>query len=445
MDYWDAIDYILDLPDMERFNAGPSAQTMSLETMKALLARLGNPERGRRTIHITGSKGKGSTSTMIASILHESGYRTGLYTSPHLHDYVERIAIDMLPVSRFDFADGIEEIRQAIDEVNQSEMGPVSTFGAMNALFFHLCKKNEVDWQVVEVGLGGRQDGTNVFESKDAAVITAISLEHMAFLGNSCSEIAREKAGIITPGCKVIVAGQNDQLVLDVIEEVCAESGASLIDVGRQFTVTPSSHDSNGQSFVVGTAQGAYNLHTGMLGLHQLQNAATALAVAEAITAVAPEITLDTIRDGIANAEVAGRIEQLTRHPITVVDGAHNGESMRALMSALDRHFDYEEFVCVIGVHQDKNLGEILQAIKELEPKILIATCASSQRAMPPEVLARAAEQAGIPTRIAQNVGNAIQMAKEFAGPDDLVCITGSLYVVGEARERILSLPVMHK
>jgi dihydrofolate synthase / folylpolyglutamate synthase len=444
VDYWDAIDYILALPDLERFSSGPAGQTMSLDAMKALLARLGNPERGRKTVHVTGSKGKGSTSTLIASVLHESGYKTALYTSPHLHDYVERIQIDMLPVSRFDFADGIEEIRDAIEEVNQSELGPVSTFGAMNALFFHLCKNLDVEWQVVEVGLGGRHDATNVFDEKALAVITAVSLEHTAILGNTCAEIAEEKSGIIVPGCTAILGAQNDPEVRKVVAGKCTEYGARLVDVSTEYSVTPTAHDSNGQSFVVQSKERKYNLHTYMLGLHQLQNAATAVAACEAIMKEATKLTPDMIEDGIANVEMPGRIEQLTRHPITVIDGAHNGESMRALMTALDRHFDYEEFVCVLGVNQDKNLGEILEAIKSLEPKLIIATKSSSQRAMAPSKIADAAKQAGFECRVTQNVDDAISTAKEFAGMDDLICITGSLYVVGEAREKILVLPVMH-
>lgn len=444
MDYWDAIDYILALPDLERFSSGPAGQTMTLDAMKALLNRLGNPERGRHTIHITGSKGKGSTSSMIASILHEAGYRTALYTSPHLHDYVERISFDMLPVSRFDFADALDEIRDAIEEVNDSENGPVSTFGAMNALFFHLCRKNRVEWQVVEVGLGGMNDATNVFDSKDLAVITAISLEHTAVLGNTCAEIAREKAGIITPGCKVILARQNDPAVREEVLNACQEREADLIDVEKEYVVIPTSHDSNGQSFSVQTAERKYNLHTCMLGMHQLHNAATAVAVAEQLVALGTRVGEEVIEHGIANVEVAGRIEQLTRHPITVVDGAHNGESMHALVDAIERHFDYEEFVCVLGVNQDKKLTEILAAIKRLEPKVVIATKSTSQRAMPPESIAEAASEMGMETRISNNIADAIGIAKEYAGMDDLVCITGSLYVVGEAREKILALPAMH-
>lgn len=444
MDYWDAIDYILALPDLERFSSGPAGQTMSLDAMKALLARLDHPERGRHTIHVTGSKGKGSTSTMIASILHESGYKTALYTSPHLHDYVERIMIDMLPVSRFDFADGLAEIRDAIEEVNLSDAGPVSTFGAMNALFFHLCRKNKVEWQVVEVGLGGREDATNVFETKDAAVITAISLEHTQVLGNTCKEIAQEKSGIITKGCKTILGAQNDPGVHDVVLAACTANGATLIDVATGYNVSPSSHDSNGQSFILQTKERKYTLHSYMLGLHQLQNAATAVATAEAIMPVAPNVTPDMVEDGIANVEVPGRIEQLTRHPITIVDGAHNGESMRALVAGLERHFDYEDSVVILGLNQDKNLKDILEAIQQLEPKLVIATRSASQRAMHPGLIAEAATTMKMQCRVAQNMVDAIQLAKEHAAPNDLVCITGSLYVVGEAREKILALPVMH-
>lgn len=445
MDYWDAIDYILALPDLERFSSGPGGQTMSLEAMKALLARLGNPEKGRKTVHVTGSKGKGSTSSMIASVLHESGYKTALYTSPHLHDYVERISLDLLPVSRFDFADGIAEIRDAIDEVNVSDLGPVSTFGAMNALFFHLCRKNGVEWQVVEVGLGGTHDATNVFETKEAAVITAISLEHTALLGNTCAEIAAEKSGIITKGSVAVLAAQRDRGVLPVVQERCRTTGAKLVDVGSAYHVHPSAHDSNGQSFIIEGPKRKYSLHTAMLGVHQTANAATAVATVEALLENgADKVSTDTIEDGIANIEVFGRMEQLTRRPITLIDGAHNGESMEALIEAIDRHFDYDDCIFILGVNTDKNIDEMLRSIKRLEPKRIIATKSQNQKAMDPTKIVEAAMTLGMEATATQHVLAAITMAKEFAALEDLVCITGSLYVAGEAREKILSLPAVH-
>lgn len=440
MDYWDAIDYLLALPDLERFSSGPGGATMSLEAMKALLARLGHPERGRKTIHVTGSKGKGSTSTMITSVLHERGMKSALFTSPHLHDYNERITVDMLPISRFDFAEAVENIRDATDEINTSDLGPVSTFGAITALFFYVCREQKVDWQIVEVGLGGTHDATNVFESKEAAVITAISLEHTQVLGNTCSEIARAKSGIITPKCNVVLAKQNDNAAANVIREAAKTEGANLIDVASAYKVFAKSHDSGGQSFVVESPARKYDLHTMMLGIHQLQNAATAVATVESVLGTTDEDAW-AIEDGIGNAEIAGRAEQLTRHPLVVVDGAHNKESMDALVDTLERHFDYDNCFFVIGANSDKNMAEMMDSVKRMAPRSVIATRASTQKAMSAERIADFARERGIETHLAGSVEQAIAIVRELAQHEDLVCITGSLYVVGEARRCILSLP----
>lgn len=442
MNYWDAVKYILELPDGERFSEGPAGQLMSLDAMKALLDKLGNPERGRHTIHVTGSKGKGSTSTMIAAILHERGLKTGLFTSPHLHDYVERINFGMIPVSRFDFADGIAEIKPAIDEVNKSDLGPVSTFGALTALFFHLCKKNGIEWQVVEVGLGGAKDATNVFDKKDAAVITAISLEHTDVLGNTHEEIAQEKAGIITPGTVVVLARQKDERVREIVAKEVKKRDARLKDADKLYRLSLRSHDSNGQSFALDGPNGEHDLHLMMLGEHQLENALTAVATIEALFPKLEEDDRYAIEDGISSAEIAGRMEQLTRHPITVVDGAHNGESMNALVVGLERHFDFDNLVFIVGVNGDKNIVDIIEAIKKAEPKAVIATRSNSKKAMPPEDILAAAKAAGLQCQTTTNINDALTVARELAAPNDIVCITGSLYVVGEARQKILELPV---
>jgi dihydrofolate synthase/folylpolyglutamate synthase len=443
VDYWDAIDYLLAMPDLERFNAGPGGSIMSLEAMKALLKRLGHPERGRKTIHVTGSKGKGSTSTMIASVLHERGLKTALFTSPHLHDYNERICLEMLPISRFDFADGLQEIRDIIEEINTGPLGPVSTFGAMLALFFHICKKNKVEWQIVEVGMGGTNDATNVFTEKDAAVITAISLEHTQILGDTCSKIAMEKSGIITAGCSTIMAPQNDKDAAKVIAKQAKDAGSKLVDVGKSYKFFAKSHDSGGQSFVIESPNRRYDLHSMMLGMHQLQNAATAVATIEAVLGTTDEDAW-SIEDGMGNAELNGRAEQLTRHPLVIVDGAHNQESMEALVATVERHFDFDRCLFVLGTNGDKNVGAMLDAIKPLAPKAIIATRSTSQKAMAPEEIAKLARERNLDVHVTQNVDQALAIVRELAEHNDLVCITGSLYVVGEARQSILSLPVTH-
>jgi dihydrofolate synthase/folylpolyglutamate synthase len=441
LDYWDAIDYLLALPDLERFSSGPGGITMSMEAMTALLRALGDPHLGRKTIHVTGSKGKGSTSTMIASILHERGFKTALFTSPHLHDYNERIAIDLLPVSRFDFAEGLEEIRDAIEEINTSDVGPMSTFGAMVALFFHLCRKHKIDWQIVEVGMGGRLDATNIFGQKEAAVITAISLEHTHVLGNTCAAIAGEKAGIITPGCFTILGAQNDDQATAVVAEQASKQKSTFVDVAKSYGVFPKSHDSSGQSFAIDGPHRHYDLHTMMLGMHQLQNAATAVATIESVLGSTDEDAW-AIEDGVGNAEIVGRAEQLTRHPLVVVDGAHNKESMEALAATLERHFDFEDSIFVIGANSDKNMSAMLDVVARFKPKAVIATRSSSQKAMAPEHIAELVRERQIEAHVTQNVEKALDIVKQIADTNDLVCITGSLYVVGEARQSVLRLPV---
>jgi dihydrofolate synthase/folylpolyglutamate synthase len=443
LDYWDAIDYLLALPDLERFATGAAGMTMSLEAMKALLKLLGNPQNGRKTVHVTGSKGKGSTSTMIASILHERELTTALFTSPHLHEYTERISFDLLPVSRFDFADGLNEIRDAIEEINTGDLGPCSTFGALTALFFHLCRKNKVQYQVVEVGMGGRRDATNVFETKEAAVITAISLEHTHVLGDTCAAIAKEKSGIITDGCAAILGPQTDGQAAAVVKREAEQQGARFVDVASLYQVYPKAHDSGGQSFVIESPNRRYDLHTMMLGLHQLQNVTTAVATVESVLGTTDE-DVWAVEDGVGNAEIVGRAEQLTRHPLVVVDGAHNKESMQALTATLERHFDFDKCLFVIGANGDKNMGAMLDVIKPLSPKAIIATRSSSQKAMQPEKIAELARERGIEAHVTQNIDQALAIVRELAEHKDLVCITGSLYVVGEARQSILSLPVTH-
>ncbi|MBP7578061.1 MAG: hypothetical protein KA794_15240, partial [Candidatus Obscuribacter sp.] len=206
MTYEEALSFVQSFPDMERATFGARGPTMGLPAMRELLARLGDPQLGTKTIHIAGSKGKGSTSTFVASILHAAGLHTALYTSPHLHDYTERFAFDMQAVEPDTFARGLSDIKELIDAEKAAGNNSISTFGVLTALFFHLVKTaaKPIDWQIVEVGLGGRYDVTNVFDSKEVAVITPISLEHVEILGKTQTEIAANKAGIIVPHCLTI-------------------------------------------------------------------------------------------------------------------------------------------------------------------------------------------------------------------------------------------------
>jgi dihydrofolate synthase/folylpolyglutamate synthase len=431
---------------MERgYQASPNP-VMNLETMRSLLARLNDPHRGRPTVHVTGSKGKGSTSAMIAGILRRADFSTALYTSPHLHSFTERINIGGDPISPEEFAAGLDAIRGAIDAERESVHGDVSTFGALTALFFWLVRAQvpRIDWQVVEVGLGGTFDATNVIDPPEVAVITPISLEHTAILGNSPAEIAKDKAGIIKAGSTAVVAPQQDPAVLEVVRERCIEVGATLVDVGALFEVVVQEKHPFGQSFRLIGPNGERAMRTPMLGYHQLQNAATAVAAAEAIRARGHTITEQAIVDGIAHTRVPGRLEVMGQKPLIVADGAHNEESAEALAKALKEYFSWRRCFLVIGCTRDKDvraMGFKLARYAEL----IVCTQFRNPRSMDPYQMIQEIGFLGPPAVAEESVPNAIDTALAHAEEDDLVCITGSLYVVAEAREHLLGESVIRR
>lgn len=439
MDYREAIEYLLSFSDMERGVQRSADPHMGVASMRSLLSRLNDPHLGRRTVHVTGSKGKGSTATMIASILGKTGGRTGLYTSPHLHSYTERIAVDADHVTPEEFAAAITVLERAVAAEQASVHGSVSTFGVLTALFFWLMRAQvpRVQWQVVEVGLGGTFDATNVFETVDAAVITPISLEHTQILGNTTGEIARDKAGIVKPGSVCIVAPQKDAAVLAVIRERCQAVGAELIDVASAYTVEPEAHFPYGQSFLLRTPEGPLHLRTRMLGRHQLENAATAVAVAQALRRRGQAISDAAIADGIAHAHIPGRLEVMGQKPLIVADGAHNGESAAALAAALRDYFSWKRCFFVIGTMRDKDVAAIgLRLAKFAE--LIVCTGFESPRAMDPLAMVQEVGFLG-PMAVAEaTVAGALETVFTHAHADDLVCITGSLYVVAEARALLL-------
>lgn len=446
MEYSEAIDYLLSLSDMERgFQASPNP-VMNLETMRSLLSRLNDPQRGRPTVHVTGSKGKGSVSAMIAGILRRADYSTALYTSPHLHSFTERINIGGDAISPEEFGAGLDAIHGAIEAERASVHGDVSTFGALTALFFWLVRAQmpRVDWQVVEVGLGGTFDVTNVIDPPEVAVITPISLEHTAILGNTPAEIAKDKAGIIKAGTTAVVAPQHDPAVLEVIRERCADVGATMVDVGALYEVVVIEKHPFGQSFRLIGPNGERLMRTPMLGFHQLQNAATAVAAAEALQSRGHTIPEQAIVDGIAHTRVPGRLEVMGQKPLIVADGAHNAESAEALARALKEYFNWRRCFLVIGCTRDKDvraMGFKLARYAEL----IVCTRFRNARSMDPYQMIQEIGFLGPPAVAEESVPDAIDTALAHADEEDLVCITGSLYVVAEAREHLLGESVIRR
>lgn len=446
VEYNEALDYLLSLTDMERgFQASPNP-TMNLETMRSLLSRLNDPQTGRPTVHVTGSKGKGTTSAMIAGILNRGGNVTGLYTSPHLHSFTERIAIGGDSISTEEFAAGITAIKEAVEAERASVHGDVSTFGVLTALFFWLMRAQvpRIDWQVVEVGLGGTFDATNVIDPPEVAVITPISLEHTAILGNTPAEIARDKAGIIKQGTTAVVAPQKDPAVLGVIGERCEAVGAKLVDVASLYQYEVLERFPFGQSFRLIGPNGERKMRTPMLGAHLVENAATAVAAAEAIRGRGFTLSEQAIVDGIAHVRVPGRLEVMSQRPLIVADGAHNGESAAALATALKDYFNWRRLFLIIGCNKDKDVREIGFKLARL-CELIVCTRFANPRAMDPYQMIQEIGFLGPPAVAEETVGDALDTALSHANEEDLVCITGSLYVVAEAREHILGESVIRR
>lgn len=446
MDYEEAIDYLLSLSDLERgYQASPNP-VMNLETMRSLLARLNDPQQGRGTVHVTGSKGKGSVSAMIAGVLRQAGLSTGLFTSPHLHSFTERINIGGDPVSPREFAAGLEAIRDTIDAERGGVHGDVSTFGALVALFFWLVRAQvpRVDWQVVEVGLGGTFDATNVIGPPEVAVITPISLEHTAILGNTVAEIARDKAGIIKHGTTAVVAPQRDAGVIEVVRAHCDEVGAELVDVAALYEVVPGEKHPYGQACRLIGPRGERLMRTPMLGHHQLENAATAVAAAEAIRARKALVPEHAIVDGIARTRVPGRMEVMAQGPLIVADGAHNGESAEALARSLRDYFEWKRCMVVLGCTRDKDVAGIGRALGSVADLVICAQFRNA-RSMDPQQIAAKLGEVGVAATDEGSVPTAIDLALSQAEAGDLICITGSLYVVAEAREYLLGESVIRR
>ena len=405
-------------------------EQFDLGRMRAFVQTLGNPERAYPSIHVAGTKGKGSVSSMCSAVLQAEGYRVGLYTSPHLHDYAERIRINQVSIPHQDLISLVEEIKPVIEAVPG-----VSTFEITTALAFLYFQHQKVDVAVLEVGLGGRLDATNVVEPS-LAVITSVSFDHTQILGNTLSEIAREKAGIIKAGIPVVVSPQDDE-ARKVIEQIALERSAPLIQVGRDYSYAALHHSLEGQSLQVwnGTEKrDAEPLAIPLLGMHQVENAATAYAALQVFSQRALPVSLGSIKRGFTQLTWPGRFEILQRQPPVVVDSAHNRDSAKRLRQALDDYFPDMPVVMVFGASEDKDIAGMFA---ELSPRVqeVVATKSIHPRAIEPEHVVEIAHQNGIPAKIVADIPEAVKVALELADGDKLTLVTGSIFVVAATRE----------
>jgi dihydrofolate synthase/folylpolyglutamate synthase len=413
---------------------GDEAARLGLRRTAALLDRLGRPQERYGIVHVAGSKGKGSVCAILDAILTAAGYRTGRYTSPHLHAFRERVAVGGEPVDEATFA-GLT--RRAVDaavdlEREAPELGAVTAFELTTAMALDAFAAAGCDVAIVEVGLGGTLDATNVVDPL-VAVITALDLEHTAVLGTSLPEIARQKAGIIKPGKPVAVSPQPAD-ALAVIERAARERGSRLLVGGRDWTWS-----GNWRRFEVSGPWGTmHDLRLGLVGRHQVENACTGLAAAWLLHEAGWSTPADALRTGLASARWPGRFERVS-HPTgiaVVLDGAHTPASASALAASLIEEETDRRAVVVLGMMGDKDPAAVAMALAPVTDRFVV-TAASTPRAAHPERVATGAATTGRPVAIVPGVAAALAAAVDGGGSTGLVVVTGSLTVVAEAREAL--------
>ncbi len=443
--YNEALDYLYSFIDyslQRSFRYAP--EKFNLERMRSLVKELGNPQQAYPSIHVAGTKGKGSVSALCASALREAGYQVGFYSSPHLHDYAERIQINGKPIPHADLVRIIAEIKPFVEAIPE-----LTTFEITTALAFYYFAQQKVTAAVFEVGLGGRLDATNVI-LPEVSVITSLSYDHTHLLGNTLAEIAGEKAGIIKPGVPAVFSPQKDEARL-VLEKIAAERSSPVIQVGKDYLYSPQAHSLDGQAIYIWERSEQDKadafldqrntdswkpryLNISLLGQHQAENAATAYAALKTADRYGLSIDEVAIEKGFGSVSWPGRFEILRPEPPVIVDSAHNRDSALKLRLTLDEYFPGRPVVLIFGASEDKDIEGMFT---ELLPRVqnVIATKSVHPRAIDPHKLVELAHKHGCGARIAQDIETALSEALHLAGGEAIVLAAGSIFVAAAVRE----------
>ncbi|GCE25344.1 bifunctional folylpolyglutamate synthase/dihydrofolate synthase [Dictyobacter alpinus] len=451
MDYKEALSYIYGFTDYERNGKYTRDRNENILREVELLKRLGDPHLQYSNTLIAGTKGKGSTAAYIERVLREAGIRTGLYTQPDLHTFRERSQCNGHLISEQEVAELVPEIKSAVEQIEASqEYGPFITYEIGTALALLYFARQHVQHAVVEVGLGGRLDATNVTHPL-VSVITSISYDHMSILGDTLAKIATEKAGIIKPNGIVVTSAQAPEALL-AIAAIAQQRNARMMRIGSvgvdpaeaevvAGALLPCSYryqiheqSEQGQRFSIQTPAGTYaDLWTPLIGAHQVENATVAVATLEELLQKGIQWDEAALRKGLAAVHWPARIQVVGHQPTVVVDGAHNADSMHKLLIALRSTFEPHRLICVLGVNKDKDIARMLQELATVDTIVL--TQANNPRAMKPEELQAlmSAYAPAVSVHLADTCDQAIELAKDLADPSDLICATGSLYLAGEA------------
>jgi len=411
----------------EMYGLGRFGIKLGLETIDTILDNLGRPEKSFKSIHIAGTNGKGSIASYIASILNEAGFKTGLYTSPHLVKFNERFCINGTQVIDDDIVDAYLAVKNADTGTRKATFFELAT-----AMGFYLFGRENVEWAVIETGMGGRLDATNIL-NPELSVITNLSLEHTDYLGDTLEAITGEKGGIIKQNTPV-VTGVTQDSSLAVLKEIAGQKSAPFYLYKKDFTARADGD----RSFTYNGIKTTWDtIETQLPGRHQIDNAALSLAACELIFSNTAQLSQEVVRKGIKETRWPGRLEYILEKPLTILDGAHNLKAAENLGRYFNEKLSDRDLTLVIGILDDKPYDEMLKYLVPSAKKIIF-TKAGISRSLDPEILKKSVQDyAGASIRIIENVGEAVDYAVKTSTDSDAVCVAGSLYVVGEARNKI--------
>lgn len=402
---------------------------LGLDNIRYLLNLMNNPQKELRFVHVAGTNGKGSTVAFLSSILIEAGYKVGTFTSPYLERFTERIKVGSDEIEKQDLARITEYVKAKVDEMVREGKNHPTEFEIVTAIALQYFYEKQCDIVVLEVGLGGRFDSTNVIDTPLLSVITTISYDHMDLLGNTLEEIAFEKAGIIKENGSVLLYPQQKN-IQELFRRICRERGATLNEV--DFTsVSLISFNVNGQIF----NYKAYNsLKIQLLGEHQVRNAILAVESVELLRNKGYIVGEESIRKGLINAKWPGRLEVISKEPIFIIDGAHNAEGAKILRDTLDNYFQGRRKIFIVGVLKDKDYKSIIKTIMPLADQVITVT-PKSERALPAEDLAIFVEYYCKNVLVSDTIEEAIKSGLSLSSPNDVICAFGSFYYIGEVRK----------
>ena len=435
--YRQAMDYLLSRTDYEkqervRYNV----TTFSLDRMRNLLSLLGDPHEKFRTVHIAGTKGKGSTATMLARMLESNGYTVGLYTSPHLIHLHERIVVDSEMITDAEMLGLMNRVYASVEKMSED---PPTFFELMTALAFMHFADRKVDIGVIETGLGGRLDSTNVIMPQVVG-ITSLSIDHKLQLGDTLDSITMEKAGVLKKGIPAVTV-QQDPSAMSILKEQANALKAPLsitgtdIDFSYRFE-TSREHGPHTRICLSTPTSKFEHLRVPLHGKHQAINCGLALAILDKLKSVGYRIDVDKAADGLHRTTLAGRMEMVCEDPRIMIDGAHNAASIRALIHAIGQNIPYDSMVVIFGCNADKDVPGMLTELQYGADKVIFTRSSSPKAVSPQDLGDMYTEICGKMYQTASSLGEALQLAQSAVGREDLICITGSFYLIGQAKTR---------